>query len=120
MDRVALLVCADETAVGYISLRFINECWGNASISYWVAPDEQGQSYATEGVETIVAYAFEQRRQHKLLAHVFEFNEASIHLLETVGFEREGVHADEVFVDDVFCDLYSYGLLEHNWRADTD
>jgi ribosomal-protein-alanine N-acetyltransferase len=119
-DRVALLVCADETPVGYISLRFINECWGNASISYWVSPDEQGQGYGTEAVETIVAYAFEQRRQHKLLAHVFKFNEVSIHLLETVGFEREGVHADEVFVDGAFCDLYSYGLLEHDWRADAD
>jgi RimJ/RimL family protein N-acetyltransferase len=116
-DRVALLLCVDETAVGYISLKFLNECWGNASISYWVAPDEQGRGYATEAVEMIVEYAFDQRRQHKLLAHAFEFNEASIRLLETVGFEREGVHRDEVFIDGDYCDLYSYGLLEEDWRA---
>jgi RimJ/RimL family protein N-acetyltransferase len=72
-NRVALLLCAGKTAIGYISLKFVNKSWGNASVSYWVAPDEQGQGYATEAVEMIVEYAFEQRRQHKLLAHVFGF-----------------------------------------------
>jgi ribosomal-protein-alanine N-acetyltransferase len=38
----------------------------------------------------------------------------------SIEFEREGVHADEVFVDGAFCDLYSYGLLEDDWRVDDD
>lgn len=111
-----LITTKTDTLVGYISLDVVNERWGTGSLSFWVVPDEQGKGYATAAVRQVVAYAFDQRRLHKLLAHVFGSNEASCRLLERVGFDREGVHKQEVFVDGSYWDLLSYGLLEDVWR----
>lgn len=115
-DSLALLVTAGETPVGFVSLTVLNRTWGNASLSFWVTPDEQGNGYGTEAVELTAGYAFDQRRLHKLLAHVFAFNDASARLLERLGFEREGVHRREVYVDGEFHALYAYGLLASEWR----
>ncbi len=113
-----LITTADgATPVGYVSVTELNESWGTAKLSYWVATDEQGNGYGTEATRLIVGYAFDHRRLHKLLAHVFGFNDASIALLESVGFEREGVHRKEAFINGQYWDLLSYGLLEDQWRT---
>lgn len=114
-DDVLDLVVVDDGPVGLVSLRARNDVWGLSSIHVWVAPDEQGAGYATDAAETVVDYAFDQRRRHKLIAHVFEGNDASCRLLEGLGFDREGVHRKEVYADGAFRDLYTYGLLAEQW-----
>ena len=46
---------------------------------------------------------------------MFEFNDASRRLLESMGFTEEGVHRDTEFVDGEFQDTHWYGLLEDEW-----
>jgi len=114
-DDVLDLLVVDDDPVGLVSLRVRNEVWGLSSLHFWVAPDEQGAGYASAAAEAVVDYAFARRRQHKLIAHVFEGNEASCRLLEGPGFDREGVHRKEVYVDGSFRDLYTYGPLAEAW-----
>jgi RimJ/RimL family protein N-acetyltransferase len=44
-----------------------------------------------------------------------EGNDASAGLLESLGFEREGVHRDEVYAGGEYMDLYTYGLLAEEY-----
>ncbi|ELZ23281.1 N-acetyltransferase GCN5 [Haloterrigena salina JCM 13891] len=116
-DTVNLLIVADSTPVGTVAFNGIDWEADRAEIGYWIAPDYHRQGYATDAVERFVTYGFDQLGLHKVTARVFEFNEASQRLLESIGFTKEGIHRDEVFVDGDYQDTYWYGLLEPNWRS---
>lgn len=117
-DGVQLLIAVDAEPVGTIGLHAIDRETGSAEIGYWVAPDHHSQGYGTEAAALIVDYGFDQLRLHRIAASVFEFNEPSRRLLESIGFTREGVHRDAEFVDGEYQDVYWYGLLEDEWREE--
>ncbi|WP_265110038.1 GNAT family N-acetyltransferase [Halosolutus halophilus] len=115
-DGVHLLITADSTPVGTIGLHNVDWETQKAEVGYWVAPDYHGRGYGTEATTRLVEHGFDQLGLHRIAACVFEFNEPSQRLLESVGFTREGVHRDAEFVDGEYQDVYWYGLLEHEWR----
>lgn len=106
-----------DARVGYVSLHDVSQTNGVAAISYWIDPDYQGQGHATEGVQLVVQYAFEQLRLHKVRADVREFNEPSRHVLEKLGFEHEGVLRESRFVDGEYWHRHRYGVLSHEWDS---
>lgn len=108
-DDVALLARAEGERVGLVSLDGVHETWGRAEVGYTVAPAHWGNGYATEAVELLVAYAFDERRLHKVAARTYATNAASERVLEKAGFEREATLACEAFVDGEYVDL-------HCWR----
>lgn len=117
-DAVEFMVCQAGQPVGYAWVFRMDDVARNGLIGYWIAESEQGEGYATETVDLLCEWGFEDRGLHKLGAHAFETNEASQAVLEANGFQREGVIRDEYFVDGEFVDAISYGLLEDEWRSD--
>ena len=116
-DGVQFVVVADDDRVGTVSLMDVTATFGNGEIGYFFAPESWGNGYATEATELVVDYAFAERRLHKVYAHVFAFNDASRHVLEKNGFEREGTQREQVYVDGEYVDVYRYGLLEDEWAG---
>lgn len=115
-DDVHLLVCDDGEAVGTVGLNDVSETFGNTELGYWIAPEYHRNGYATAAARLLVDYAFTERRLHKVYANAFAFNEGSQRVLENVGFEREGVHREQAFVDGEHVDVYRYGLLAADWN----
>ncbi|MFC7115184.1 GNAT family N-acetyltransferase [Natronoarchaeum sp. GCM10025703] len=115
-DNVNLLITDEGTAVGTIGLDKLDTGNHTAELGYWVAPDHHRMGYGGDAAARIVEYGFQQLGLHRIEARVFEFNDASSALLESVGFREEGVHRDAEFVDGQFQDVYWYGLLEDEWR----
>lgn len=115
-SAVRLLVTADTEPVGLVGFSVDDEAAGVAVISCWVEPSRSGEGCGTEAVELLVEYGFEQRRLHKFVAEVIEFNEASKRLVEKVGFVEEGRRREQDFVDGEYHDCLSYGLLAAEWR----
>lgn len=108
---VNLWICADEKPVGNVDLFDIDETHGTSEIAYWLVPESWGNGYASDAVDLLVRYAFEERRLRKVSAHVLVENEGSQAVLERVGFQREGRLRDERYVDGEHCDVFRYGLL---------
>ncbi|QLK24852.1 GNAT family N-acetyltransferase [Natrinema zhouii] len=119
-DTVVLLVVADSTPVGTVGLHSFDREARNAELGYWIAPEHHERGYGTDAAERVVRYAFDQLGLHRIAARVFEFNEPSRRLLESVGFTQEGVHRDVEFVDGEYHDVYWYGLLEDERPAERD
>ena len=114
-DDVHLLVCDDGEAVGMVGLNSVNGTAGNAELGYWIAPEYHRNGYATAAARLLVDYAFAERRLHKVYANAFAFNEGSQRVLEKAGFDREGVHRDQRYVDGEYVDVYRYGLVATDW-----
>lgn len=112
-DSVQFLVCVDGDPVGTIWLFHEVPVHGRAEFGYWITADERGKGYATEAAGLLKEYATAERRLRRLMARVFEGNEASKRVLEKVGFEQEGRLRDHYYVDGEFLDATLYG-----WVAD--
>lgn len=110
-SAVHFLASRDGDPVGFAWLFAIDDVAGRAELGYWVAPDEQGEGYATEIATLCVRYAFEDRGLHKLSARVIDWNDASRRVLEKVGFEREGRLRDHYFVEGEYVDADLYAIL---------
>lgn len=119
---IRVLVCDAGEPVGMVWLRQdgIDERYGNATLGYWIDPEQWNNGYASAAVELLTSYGFDHLRLHKVSADVFAFNPASRRVLEKNGFTREGVRRKEAFVNGEYHDRYCYGVLAEEWdKADT-
>jgi len=110
-DGASFLVAVDGEPVGTVGFSEVNYAWSTTEVGYWVAPDRQGNGYATDATRETVDYAFDELGLAKVSAHALAHNEASRRVLEKVGFTQEGVLRGEAFVDGERVDLVRYGLL---------
>jgi RimJ/RimL family protein N-acetyltransferase len=69
-----------------------------------------------EATSTLLRFAFEQLSLHRVEADVDPRNEASIRLLEKLGFQREGYLRERWLVGEEINDTVFYGLLRREWR----
>ncbi|WP_225335893.1 GNAT family N-acetyltransferase [Halomicrobium urmianum] len=83
-----------------------------------MAAEERGQGYATEAVDLLCEWAFLDRQLEKLLARVFDGNDASMRVLEKVGFQREGRLRRHYKVEGERVDAVLFGLLADEWREE--
>lgn len=111
------LPCRDGDPVGLVFLFHVEPERDHAELGYWIAPDEQEAGYATEAADLCLAHAFEDRGLHKVIARVFEGNDASMHVLEKLGFEREGRLRENDYLRGEHRDAVLFGVLDHEWRG---
>jgi [ribosomal protein S5]-alanine N-acetyltransferase len=83
-----------------------------ASVGYWVGVGFTGCGYMTEAMRTIVPFAFDQLRLHRLEAACLPANNASMRVLEKTGFAREGLAAKYLKIDGLWQDHVLFGLVE--------
>lgn len=77
---------------------FINELGRNESVielGYVIHPDYHNQGYASEALEAVIPYLFQQGF-HEIRAGAFEDNYASIKVMEACGMKRIGKE-DDIF-----------------------
>lgn len=115
-DEVSLLIADGEGPVGTIGLQDVGSPSDTSEIGYWVDPEYHRMGYGSDATARLVEYGFQQLGLHRIEARVFEFNDASKALLESVGFREEGIHRDAEFIDGEYQDIHWYGLLESEWR----
>ena len=86
-----LFRAADHVLLGGLSLAYVRRGVAQAcSLGYWMGEAFAGQGYMTEGVRTVLPFAFANLRLHRVEAACLPNNAASIRLLEKAGFRREG------------------------------
>lgn len=88
----------------------------SAEVGFWL-----GQSHWNKGIITVVLpsfcnYLFTKFNFNRLIANVFEGNEASKKVLEKTGFVLEGIQRKNVFKENKFVDHYIYGLLKEDFK----
>lgn len=119
---VHCLVCDDNNPMGVISLR--GSQYGPdetarsraAELAYWFAPEYHGQGYGTDAAIQMIQYAFDDKNLRRVAASVGSFNDASIGLLETLGFKHEGTLREAAWYRGEYHDMLWYGLLRDEWQ----
>ncbi|MGW7681985.1 GNAT family N-acetyltransferase [Kribbella sp. NPDC054772] len=104
----------DGVLIGDIGLN-LHKNLMQADLGFTLAPEYQGQGYASEAVLGLLEYAFVERELHRVSAECDARNTASAKLLERVGFTREGLRLSNTWIKREWTDDLLYGLLRDDY-----
>ncbi len=99
--------------IGHIALYAVKrKPYQSGFIGYAIDQHYARQGLMTEAVEQVIRFAFHQLQLHRLEAHVAPANLASQRVLQKVGFEREGLLRQLLWLNGKWEDHYLYALLK--------
>ena len=73
-------------------------------LGYQIARSHEGRGLMSEALRAANAHMFEDRRLHRIMANYRPENDRSARLLERLGFVREGLARDYLFIDGAWRD----------------
>ena len=88
---------------------------GIADWGFYVAPDAPKGSGRKLG-RTALNHAFNNIKLHKVCGQALAFNERSILLHQSLGFQQEGIFRGQQFDGERYHDVICFGLLSHDWH----
>lgn len=106
VSKKKLVVCNDgEQDVGLVSLHDIDKKNQRGEVGCYIDPAHRRRGYSREALDLLIRFAFEELNLRKVSASILAFNEASLSLFRSLGFEEEGVRRQHVFTRGKFEDL---------------
>lgn len=107
----------DDRVIGTATLAYIDRSNGRAEVGYAIARPFWGQGYASEALRLLFTYAFREMNLRRIEADVDPRNEASLRLLEKLGFRREGLLRERWNIGGEIQDAVFLGLLRSEWEG---
>lgn len=99
----------NNEAVGAVGLTLQQDIFRkNAEIGYWLGEPFWSKGIMSEALKEMTDYAFRQFDIHRLYAGVFEYNTASMRVLEKAGFSLEAVLRQSICKEDKIWDDYIF------------
>jgi ribosomal-protein-alanine N-acetyltransferase len=70
-----------------------------------------------EAASALVQFGFERLHAHRLWAHVFAGNAASVRILEGLAFRHEGLALQSLYIRNSWHDILTFAQLRSEWLA---
>jgi len=83
----------------------------SCDIGFSIALKHQGQGLMFEVLQRLIAYLFDEKKMHRIVARYHPDNQRSQSLLETLCFEREGRAKAYLKINAVWCDHIVMALI---------
>lgn len=104
-----------EKVIGTVSLRnIIRPIYASCTIGYKMDRDYMNRGYCTEAIKSILAEAEKSLGIHRVEAYILPTNAPSIHLVEKLGFEKEGLLRDKIMLEGIRKDHFLYSYIANN------
>ena len=97
--------------IGTVCLYQVSRIYSHAELGYKFSSKFHHKGYASEAVEKLIDIAFMELNLHRLTAHVQETNHPSIRLLENLGFKKEGICRDYLYLHGAWRNHIQYSLI---------
>lgn len=125
-DDRFLAVCIKKTGKAIGNLYIEKQDFNTWELGYVFNKKFQRQGFATESVEKIMDYAFNELKARRIIAMCNPENESSWKLLERVGMRREGHLIKNIYFkvdtnnEPIWTDTYEYGILSEERSNKSD
>lgn len=83
-----------------------------AEIGYWLGEEYWGKGIMSRVVRDVAKYAFEYFHYEKVFALVFDYNPASMRVLEKAGFKLEAILHKAAVKNGKIIDFYYYSIMK--------
>lgn len=114
--RWGIILKGSQEFIGTVGLTNLKTRDKKAEIGYELHPEKWRLGYATEAVQAILTYAFEELHLFRMGATTFPANTASNHLLEKIGFTLEGKLRGYLYQNNQSHDALVYSILQSEWK----
>ncbi len=100
--------------IGELGMTLASPKYRMAEIHYSILPEFWGKGFATEAVNKIIDFGFNELKLHRIEAGVATENLASIKVLEKVGMTKEGHKRKILPIRNQWKDNYHYAILDED------
>jgi RimJ/RimL family protein N-acetyltransferase len=98
--------------IGLIKQQDVRE--KSAELGYWIGEPFWNKGITTEAVKLITEYGFSNLNIIRIYSTVFEYNIASMKVLEKNGYKKEGIFKKAIFKNNKIWDEHRYFKLKDN------
>jgi len=103
----------NERFCGLISLELQKDIYQkSAELGYWIGEEFWRKGIASAAIEKMIRYAFENHDIIRIFARVFEYNRASMRVLEKNGFKKECIARKAIYKNGKLWDEHRFFLLK--------
>ena len=88
----------------------------SVEIGYWLGEPHWGKGIASSCIKLLVEHVFSNMDVVRIYATVFEYNQASMRVLEKNNFTLEGISRKAIYKKDQYWDAHLYGLLKEDFK----
>jgi RimJ/RimL family protein N-acetyltransferase len=106
----------DKCPIGSIGFNHINWVNSNAFVGAMIGePEYWGKGIIGEAARLLINYGFTELNFHKIYASIINPNKRSLRAAEKLGFEKEGVMKEDMYVDGKYVDFHQFALFRRDW-----
>jgi [ribosomal protein S5]-alanine N-acetyltransferase len=105
----------DNQFIGEISFA-LNPKNRAIGVGYFTGTDYRQQGYTKEGLRLLLSYWFQVIGINKVMADTGAFNQASIAMLKSLGFQQDGCLRQHQLLDGILHDQLLFSLLAEEWE----
>lgn len=84
---------------------------GSAEIGYWLGEPYWNRGIMTRALQLMVEYAFNTLGLRRIFTGVYEYNTASMRVLEKAGFQKEGISKKAIIKNGEVWDEHRFAIL---------
>ena len=107
----------EKRPIGSVGLDSINWVSRNANLFAIIGePEHWGKGIAGEACALVIKYGFTELNLHKIHAGIFSPNNRSLRAAEKLGFEKEAILKEEIYIDGKYHDNHRFSLLKRDWK----
>lgn len=115
--QLGVELAATGELVGDVGIHAVATQPRTTELGVTFARAHQGRGYASEAAGRLLAWLFEERRQHRVITQSDERNPALHRLVEGLGFRREATLVEADWFEGEWTTLVLHALLEREWFA---
>lgn len=114
-DHEGFVICLNETdeIVGVINVNnVVKGAFRSASVGYYASLAHAGRGYMREGLLHVTQHAFKELGLHRIEANIQPDNIASIRLVRSCGFQREGFSPQFLYINGAWRDHERWAAVD--------
>jgi RimJ/RimL family protein N-acetyltransferase len=114
--QLGLELKVNGVLIGDVAFQVLKNNRRTAEIGMTLAAAHHGNGFGVEAVSELVRYLFEELEMHRVIANCDPENHSAHHLLEKVGFRREGYFVESLWFKGYWASEYWYAILDREWK----
>ncbi len=116
-DEQIFAIEVEGQHIGNLGLHKINRVHRKAEVGIVIGePTFWSKGHGTEAMRVALRYGFHVLGLNKISLDVLEYNVRAIRTYERLGFQREGLHREDVYKDGRFVDVVRMSILARELR----
>ncbi len=114
---IPFVIEMDDVVVGQLNVaNILHGSVSSATIGYWVVPQVAGRGITPTAVALVSDYLFNQMDLHRVEIEIRPENQASLRVVEKLGFRYEGTKLRHIHINGEWRDHFSFALTQEEIR----